>query len=214
MIAIEPTDVLVVVDMQYDFCPGGALGVAGGDALVPLINRLSRAFPRAVMTQDWHPPGHASFASSHPGAAPFSVTKMPYGDQVLWPDHCVQGTEGARLLAGLDLDNALAIVRKGMNPLVDSYSAFNEADGAPTGLAGLLAARGVKRVFACGLATDYCVGFSARDARAAGFETFMIEDACRGIDADGSMAKAWARLEAAGVKRIESAPLLAWKHAR
>jgi len=209
MITLHPADVLLVIDIQYDFCPGGALAVADGDAVLPLVNRLARRFPNVVMTQDWHPAGHASFASSHPGAAPFSVTRMPYGDQVLWPDHCVQGAEGARLHAGLHVDSAFLILRKGGNPGVDSYSAFTEGDGVTTtGLAAMLRARGARRVFACGLATDYCVGFSALDARAAGFETFVIEDACRAIDAAGSLDAAWARMNAAGVRRIQARDIL------
>jgi nicotinamidase/pyrazinamidase len=209
MIALDVHDVLLVIDVQNDFCPGGALAVADGDAIVPLVNRLARTFPRVVMTQDWHPAGHASFASSHPGAAPFSVTRLPYGDQVLWPDHCVRGTPGARLRGDLDVDGAFLILRKGANPGIDSYSAFTEADGVTTtGLAAMLRARGAERVFACGLATDFCVAFSALDARAAGFETFVIEDACRAIDANGSLAAARGRMDAAGVRRIEAGEVL------
>jgi nicotinamidase/pyrazinamidase len=209
MIAIDPTDTLIVVDVQNDFCPGGALAVADGHAIVPLINQLAKAFTRVVLTQDWHPGGHASFASSHDGAAPFEVRRLPHGDQVLWPDHCVQGSEGAELHDGLDIDHAFLVLRKGHNPGVDSYSAFTEADGkTTTGLAAMLRAHGVNRVFLCGLATDYCVAFSALDARAAGFDTFVIDDATRAIDADGSLAAAWSRMDAAGVRRIAARDVL------
>jgi len=207
-IAIGASDVLLVVDVQNDFMPGGALAVADGDAIVPLVNRLAKRFAKVVITQDWHPAGHASFASSHPGAKPFDTAPMPYGDQTLWPDHCVQGGKGAALHDGLKIDHAILILRKGYDPKVDSYSAFTEADAkTSTGLAALLRAKGVTRVFACGLATDYCVGFSALDARAAGFETFVIEDACRAIDAKGSLAAAWARMNAAQVRRIRSSDI-------
>jgi nicotinamidase/pyrazinamidase len=207
-IAIGPHDALIVVDVQNDFLPGGALAVPDGDAILPLVNRLAGVFANVVLTQDWHPPGHASFASAHAGAAPFDVISMPYGEQRLWPDHCVQGSFGARLHRDLDDDNAFAILRKGVNPGVDSYSGFVEADGhTTTGLEALLRARGIARVFACGLATDYCVAFTALDARAAGFETFVIEDACRGIDADGSLERAWERMSAAGIARIEASQI-------
>jgi len=201
-IVVDSEDALVVIDVQYDFLPGGALAVAEGDAIIQHCNRLAHAFPNVVVTQDWHPEGHASFASSHPGAEPFDVIELPYGNQVLWPDHCVQGSPGARLHAELDADRAFAILRKGANPMIDSYSAFAEADGRTTGLAALLRARGIERVFVCGLATDFCVAYSALDAHAAGFETFVIEDACRAIDANGSLAAAWSRMTAAGVRRI------------
>jgi nicotinamidase/pyrazinamidase len=201
-------DVLLVIDVQNDFVPGGALAVAEGDAIVPLVGRLAQAFENVVVTQDWHPVGHASFASSHPGAKPFDVVELPYGHQVLWPDHCVQGSPGARLHSALDADRAFAILRKGTHAMVDSYSAFAEADGMATGLAALLRARGIERVFACGLATDFCVAYSALDARAAGFETFVIDDACRAIDANGSLAAAWTRMQAAGVRKIEAREIL------
>lgn len=208
-IAINSKDVLLVIDVQNDFLPGGALAVAGGDAIVPLLNRLVRTFDNVVITQDWHPLGHASFAASHDGAKPFDVVALPYGAQTLWPDHCVQGSSGARLHAELDVDSALLILRKGANPAIDSYSAFTEADRkTTTGLAAMLHARGLTRVFACGLATDYCVAHSAVDARAAGFETFVIEDACRAIDADGSLDAAWARMNSAGVWRIQAHEIL------
>jgi nicotinamidase/pyrazinamidase len=207
-LVIGGEDVLLVIDVQNDFVPGGALAVSEGDAVIPLVGRLAQAFENVVVTQDWHPVGHASFASSHAGAKPFDVVELPYGHQVLWPDHCVQGSPGARLHSGLDADRAFAILRKGTNAMVDSYSAFAEADGMATGLAALLRARGIERVFACGLATDFCVGYSALDARAAGFETFVIDDACRAIDANGSLAAAWARMEAAGVRKIEAREIL------
>jgi len=201
---IDAGDALVVIDVQNDFLPGGALAVTDGDAILPNVNLLARAFENVVVTQDWHPRGHASFASSHAGSKPFDVMELPYGNQVLWPDHCVQGSPGARLHPELDVDRAFAILRKGANPMIDSYSAFAEADGLTTGLAALLRARGIERVFVCGLATDFCVAWSALDARAAGFETFVIEDACRAIDADGSLAAAWSRMTAAGVRRIKA----------
>jgi nicotinamidase/pyrazinamidase len=196
-------DALIVVDMQYDFMPGGALAVAEGDTIVPLVNRLAAKFATVVLTQDWHPPGHASFASSHAGAKPFETIPLPYGDQVLWPDHCVQKSRGAKLHHELDIGHALLVLRKGANRAVDSYSAFVEADGvSKTGLAGFLRERGVDRVFLCGLATDYCVGFSALDARTAGFEAIVVEDACRAIDLAGSLATAWSKMSAADVARI------------
>ena len=208
-IVITAEDVLLAVDVQNDFLPGGALAVADGDAIIPLVDRLAREFESVVVTQDWHPAGHASFASSHAGAKPFDLMELPYGNQVLWPDHCVQGSPGALVHFALETqDRAFAILRKGANAMVDSYSAFAEADGLTTGLAALLRARGIERVFACGLATDFCVAYSALDARAAGFETFVIDDACRAIDAKGSLAAAWARMQAAGVRKIEAREVL------
>jgi nicotinamidase/pyrazinamidase len=208
-ITISDQDVLLAIDLQADFMPGGALAVEDGDAIVPLINRLARRFANVVVTQDWHPLGHASFASFHEGAAPLETRRLAYGEQTLWPDHCVQGTAGAELHPDLALDLAFLILRKGMQPGVDSYSAFVEADGkTTTGLAALLQARGIKRIFACGLATDYCVAFSALDARVAGFESFVIEDACRAIDANDSLDAAWARMNAAEVWRIQSREIL------
>jgi nicotinamidase/pyrazinamidase len=208
-IVITAEDVLLVIDVQNDFLPGGALAVADGDAIIPLVDRLAREFESVVVTQDWHPAGHASFASSHAGAKPFDLMELPYGNQVLWPDHCVQGSPGALVHFALETqDRAFAILRKGANAMVDSYSAFAEADGLTTGLAALLRARGIERVFACGLATDFCVAYSALDARAAGFETFVIDDACRAIDAKGSLAAAWARMQAAGVRKIEAREVL------
>jgi nicotinamidase/pyrazinamidase len=208
-IVITAEDVLLVIDVQNDFLPGGALAVADGDAIIPLVDRLAREFESVVVTQDWHPAGHASFASSHAGAKPFDLIELPYGNQVLWPDHCVQGSPGALVHFALETqDRAFAILRKGANAMVDSYSAFAEADGLTTGLAALLRARGIERVFACGLATDFCVAYSALDARAAGFETFVIDDACRAIDAKGSLAAAWVRMQAAGVRKIEAREIL------
>jgi nicotinamidase-related amidase len=202
---LSSADALIVVDVQYDFLPGGALAVPGGDEILPLVNRLVGVFSQVVFTQDWHPPGHASFASSYPGKQPFEMTALAYGPQRLWPDHCVQGSRGASLHESLNLNRANLILRKGANPQVDSYSAFVEADGrTSTGLAAMLYARNVTRVFLCGLATDFCVGFSALDARAAGFDTFVIDDACRGIDADGSLAAARARMATAGVEKLNS----------
>ena len=208
-ISINDQDVLLAIDLQADFMPGGALAVERGDEIVPLINQLSGRFESVVVTQDWHPPTHASFATSHEGAKPFDTKRLHYGDQTLWPEHCVQGTPGAALHADLAVDLAFLILRKGMGSALDSYSAFVEADGkTTTGLGALLKARGVKRVFACGLATDFCVAHSALDARADGFATFVIEDACRAIDANNSLAEAWARMNAAEVWRVQSAGIL------
>ncbi|AOJ80607.1 nicotinamidase [Burkholderia savannae] len=199
-------DVLLVIDVQNDFMPGGALAVARGDEVVPAINRLAARFDQVVLTQDWHPRDHVSFAANHPGVAPFSTIALPYGEQVLWPVHCVQGTQGAALHRDLDIPHARLVIRKGRDASVDSYSAFVEADRkTPTGLAGYLRELGVKRVWCCGLATDYCIAWSALDARAAGFDAAVIEDACRAIDLDGSLARAWASLAAAGVARVQSA---------
>jgi nicotinamidase/pyrazinamidase len=202
-------DVLLLIDLQYDFMPGGALAVAHGDEVVPVANRLARDFSNVVLTQDWHPAQHVSFAANHVGRAPFETMALPYGEQVLWPVHCVQGTEGAALHRDLDVPHARAVIRKGHHAGVDSYSAFLEADRkTPTGLAGYLRDTGVKRVYCCGLATDYCVAWSALDARAAGFETVLIEDASRAIDLNGSLAAAWEQLLAASVKRAQSAEVL------
>jgi nicotinamidase/pyrazinamidase len=208
-IPFDLDSVLLVIDMQYDFMPGGALAVTEGDALVPLINRLGQQFKGVVVTQDWHPAGHISFASSHSGRVPFEVTTLPYGPQTLWPDHCIQGSHGAQLHSELDLPHAQLILRKGCNPHIDSYSAFLEADRkTPTGLASYLKERGVQNVFVVGLALDFCVAWSALDARAAGFTTLVIEDACRAIDMNGTLDKAWAEMLAAGVNRIQSSELL------
>ena len=175
---------------------------------MPLINRLAGGFQHVVLTQDWHTPGHISFASSHPGKKPFETTSLPYGTQVLWPDHCIQGTDGANLHQDLKIPHASLIIRKGYRQHMDSYSAFYEADGkTPTGLTGYLRDRGLTQVYLCGLATDFCVGWSAVDARKAGFGAAVIEDACRGIDVGGSLAKAWTDMQAAGVRRLQSSDL-------
>jgi nicotinamidase/pyrazinamidase len=208
-ISINSQDVLLVIDLQADFMPGGALAVDGGHEVIPLVNQLAARFEHVAVTQDWHPPGHASFASTHEGAKPFETKRLEYGDQTLWRDHCVQGTPGAELHPGLAVDLAFLILRKGMHLGIDSYSAFVEADGkTTTGLGALLKARGIKRVFACGLATDFCVAHSALDARHEGFAAFVIEDACRAIDANDSLGEAWARMNAAEVWRIQSAEIL------
>jgi len=201
---------LIVVDMQNCFTPGGSLAVKGGDEIVPLINGIAKAFRNVVLTQDWHTPGHISFASAHPGKKPFEAIDLPYGKQILWPDHCVQGTDGAAINKGIDIPHAQLIIRKGYNPKVDSYSAFIEADGKlKTGLDGYLKGRGIKTVFVVGLATDFCVAWSVMDARKLGFNAYVIEDACRGIDTQGSLAAAWKSMEKAGVKRIQSTDLAA-----
>ena len=208
-IAIDERDVLLIIDMQNDFMPGGALAVADGDAIVPLVNRLGQSFANVALTQDWHPAGHVSFASSHPGKKPFETIALPYGEQTLWPDHCVQCSPGAALHKDIAIPHAILILRKGYHRAVDSYSAFAEADRqTTTGLAGFLREKNIRRVFACGLATDFCVGWSALDASARGFETLVIEDACRAIDANGSLAGAWAQMAAAGVRRIRSAEIV------
>lgn len=196
---------LVVIDAQVGFMPGGGLPVNDGDAIVPVVNRIAPRFANAVLTQDWHPADHVSFAANHPGRRPFETLRLPYGEQVLWPTHCVQGTRDAALHDDLCVPQAQLIVRKGFHRQVDSYSAFVEADRTTTtGLAAYLHARGIVRLFLCGLATDYCVAWSALDARAEGFEVVLVEDACRAIDLDGSLARAWADLAAAGVERITS----------
>ena len=208
-ISINDRDVLLAIDLQADFMPGGALAVDRGDEIVPLVNRLANRFEHVVITQDWHPPTHFSFAASHEGAKPFDTKRLHYGDQTLWPEHCVQGTPGVALHPDLAVDLAFLILRKGMRTAIDSYSAFVEADGkTTTGLAALLKARGLKRVFACGLATDFCVAHSALDARREGFETFVIEDACRAIDGNNSLNEAWARMNAAEIRRVQSAEIL------
>lgn len=204
---VGATDGLLVIDVQNCFIPGGSLPVPDGDKVVPLVNELAGKFSCVVMTQDWHTPGHISFASTH-GKEPFSVIDLPYGKQVMWPDHCVQGTDDAKLHADLDLTKANLILRKGFNPKVDGYSAFYDNDQkTTTGLTGYFKARGIKRVFVCGLATDFCVMWSSVDARKDGFEVVVIEDASRGIDVRGSMAAAWKDMEKAGVKRVQSAEL-------
>jgi nicotinamidase/pyrazinamidase len=198
-------DILLVVDLQNDFCPGGALAVRDGDAVVPLANRLMTAFPHVAMTQDWHPKNHFSFASANAGMLPFEVIEAPYGPQVLWPDHCVQGTSGAAFHPDLDPTRAELIVRKGYRRTIDSYSAFYENDHAtPTGLGGYLRERGFDQVFLCGLATDFCVAYSALDARREGFAVTVIEDACRAIDLDGSLRSQMDAMRAAGVTMATS----------
>jgi len=196
---------LIVVDVQNDFMPGGALAVPRGDEVVPVINRVAERFAWIVATQDWHPRGHASFASSHAGRKPFETMPLAYGEQVLWPDHCVQATEGAALHRDLAISRVQLVVRKGYRPGVDSYSAFLEADRkSTTGLAAWLRELGIRRLWFCGLATDFCVGWSALDACAAGFEATVVEDACRAIDLDGSLERAWQQMRAAGVRRARA----------
>jgi nicotinamidase/pyrazinamidase len=194
------TEALIVIDVQNDFCPGGALAVAGGDEIIGRINALMGDFATVVLTQDWHPATHASFAANHPGAAAFSLTQMPYGPQVLWPTHCVQGTVGAAFHSALRTDPAQLIVRKGFRPEIDSYSAFFENDQTtPTGLEGYLRSRGVTSATFVGLATDYCVAYSALDAARLGFKATVLMGACRAIDLNGSLAEAETKLRAAGV---------------
>jgi len=208
LLAIADADVLLVVDIQNDFLPGGALAVAGADEIVPLINRLSRKFPHVILTQDWHTKDHLSFASSHAGRKPFETIRVPYGEQTLWPDHCVQGTAGAAFSTMLDLPHAEMILRKGYHRSIDSYSAFYENDHTtPTGLTGYLRQRGFRRVFVAGLAFDYCVRWSAEDARRDGFDVVVIEDACGSIDLGSSAEAARRALSAAGASRIASATL-------
>ncbi|PWE27725.1 bifunctional nicotinamidase/pyrazinamidase [Pararhodobacter marinus] len=197
------THALLVIDVQNDFCPGGALAVSDGDAVIAPINAMMEDFAVTVLTQDWHPADHTSFAANHPGAEPFSLTEMPYGPQVLWPTHCVQGSRGAAFHEGLRTDPADLIIRKGFRPAIDSYSAFFENDKTtPTGLDGYLRARGVTAVTLAGLATDYCVAFSALDAAKLGFDVSVRLDACRAIDLDGSLASALEQMRAAGVRLI------------
>ena len=199
------TDVLLVVDVQRDFCAGGALAVPDGDAVVPLVNRLARSFANVVLTQDWHPADHQSFASQHRGKNPFDIIEVSYGKQTLWPDHCRQGTPGAEFHADLDIPGAQLILRKGTRREIDSYSAFYENDRvSPTGLTGYLRSRGVDRIFVAGLATDYCVRYSAIDARKEGFESILVEDACRGIDNEGSLPAARIAMKEAGVRVVVS----------
>lgn len=201
-------DLLLVVDVQRGFCAGGALAVPDGDAVVPVVNALARRFANVVLTQDWHPPDHLSFVTQHPGCAVFSSVAMPYGSQTLWPPHCVMGTADAEFHPGLDIPTAQLVLRKGFRRAVDSYSAFLEADRTtPTGLDGYLATRGIERVFLAGLATDFCVAWSALDARRFGLQAVVVDDACRGIDLDGSLMQAWDRMAAAGVTRLGSSAI-------
>ena len=207
-ISPDARSVLIVVDVQNCFLPGGSLAVKNGEQVVPIINRIAKAFTNVVLTHDWHTPDHTSFASVHPGKKPFETIKLPYGDQVLWPDHCVQGTSSADISKDISIPHAALIVRKGYHKDVDSYSAFFEADHkTPTGLAGYLNQRGIDKAFVTGLAMDFCVAWTAIDARTIGFETYVVEDACRGIDTQGSLATAWMAMEKAGVKRITSEDL-------
>ena len=204
------SDVFLVIDVQNDFCPGGNLAVAGGDEVVPVINRLAKGFEHVVLTQDWHPAGHESFASSHSGKAPFETLAMPHGEQVLWPDHCVQQTRGARFHDDLDIPHAELIIRKGYRKALDSYSAFFENDhSTPTGLGGYLRERGLGRIVVAGLALDYCVRYSAEDALRRGFEVVLIEDACRAIDADAGAKDTREALAKAGAVILTSEEALA-----
>ena len=205
---INSHDVLVVTDVQNDFCPGGALAVADGDAVIDVIHRIAPSFEHIILTQDWHPAGHSSFASAHPGKQPFEQIELSYGAQTLWPDHCVQGSKGAEFHPALHVPRAELILRKGFRSRIDSYSAFFENDRVtPTGLAGYLEERNLSRVFLAGLAYDYCVGYSALDARRLGLQAVVIRDACRAIDLDGSVARIEADFDQAGVMLIESAEL-------
>ena len=196
-------EALIVIDIQNDFCPGGALAVDNGDEVVPIINRLIQQFDHVILTQDWHPAGHSSFASSHSGKAPFETIAMPYGEQTLWPDHCVQGTQGAEFHPGLEWTKAELIIRKGFRGGIDSYSAFFENDHeTPTGLAGYLRERGIAKVTLAGLATDFCVAYSALDARTQGFDATVVLQACRAIDLGGSLAAMTQRMKAAAVELV------------
>ena len=205
---IHDTDVLVVIDMQNDFCPGGALAVRGGDEVIGVIHRLAKNFQHIVLTQDWHPEGHVSFASAHAGRKPFEKIETTHGEQTLWPDHCVQGTQGAALHPSLQLTQAELLLRKGFRVGIDSYSAFFENDHrTPTGLSGYLRERGLRRVFLAGLAYDFCVGFSALDARQLELPAFVFRDACKAIDRYGSVAEMNVRLGQADVEQIDSSVL-------
>ena len=207
-IASKGDDIFLIVDIQNDFCPGGALAVPGGDEIVPMINRLATRFEHVILTQDWHPRGHRSFASSHPGRKPYDTVEAFYGPQILWPDHCIQNTRGSAFHHELDVPHAELILRKGYHPDIDSYSAFFENDRVtPTGLTGYLRERDFSRVFLAGLAFDFCVGYSAEDARHEGFEVVVIEDACRGINVGDSIAATNARLAAVGVRHVSSSDL-------
>jgi nicotinamidase/pyrazinamidase len=199
------TAVLIVADVQNSFLPGGSLAVPHGEEVVPVINDLAKRFTNVVLTQDWHPPEHHSFATSHAGKQPFETVTLHYGDQILWPEHCIQGTEGAALHPDLDIPHAQLVIRKGHHRHVDSYSAFVEADGRTmTGLAGYLRERGITHVYVCGLATDFCVAWTALDGRKLGFDVTVVEDACRAIDTQGSLAAAWEKMDRAGVRRARA----------
>ncbi len=203
--SLEPHDLLLVVDPQRDFCDGGSLAVPDADAAIPVINQLSQCFSHVVLTQDWHTPGHSSFASTHPGRSIYETIQAPYGPQTLWPDHCIQGTPGAEFHPGLRITKAELILRKGFNPAIDSYSGFFENDKTtPTGLAGYLRERGFRRIFLAGLAYDYCVRFSAVDAVRSGFSAFVIEDASRAINFAGAVEATNAEFAAIGVQRVSS----------
>jgi nicotinamidase/pyrazinamidase len=205
-ISIAPRDLLLVIDVQNDFCPQGQLPVPRGDEVVSLINRVASRFAHVVLTQDWHPPGHLSFASSHAGRKPYEMVELSYGRQILWPDHCVQDTEGARLRPDLRIAHAQLLLRKGYNREIDSYSAFQENDRkTSTGLAGYLRERGFRRIFLAGLAFDFCVRYSAEDAKQQGFEPLVIEDACRAIDVGGSLMTARERLAALDIPCVSLA---------
>lgn len=207
-ITLAPADALLIIDVQNDFCPGGALAVQAGDQVVPIINRLAQSFEHVILTQDWHPTGHISFASSHPGTQPFTTTEVAYGTQTLWPDHCLQGTHGADLHPGLDIPHAELILRKGFRREIDSYSAFLEDDHTtPTGLASYLRERRLKRLFLCGLAYDFCVRFSAVDGTAAGFECLVIEDAARAVGLPGSVEDTNTTFANKGIQQINSIAL-------
>lgn len=200
---------LLIVDLQNDFCPGGALEVPNGDAIVPVINKLLPRFDTVLQTQDWHPAGHSSFASSHDGKEPFDTIEMPYGEQVLWPDHCVQDSEGAAFHPDLDTSQSQLIVRKGFRKQIDSYSAFYENDDTTsTGLSGYLRERNIDKLFVVGLATDFCVKWSVLDGLKEGFSITVVEDAVKGIDLDGSVAQAWDEMQIAGAIRTQSSELL------
>ncbi len=202
-LTIGATDMLLVVDLQNDFCPGGALAVPGGNDVVPLINRLARSFAHVVLTQDWHPEGHLSFASSHPGAKSYDTIPVSYGLQELWPDHCVEGSIGAEFHADLAVPHAELVLRKGYHRAIDSYSAFRENDRTTkTGLAGYLRERGFQRVFIAGLALDFCVRYSAEDAHRESFAVVVVEDACRALDVGGSLAAAWESLNERGIPSV------------
>jgi nicotinamidase/pyrazinamidase len=204
--AVGERDVLLVVDIQNDFCPGGNLAVPRGDEIVPRVNDLAARFGHVVLTQDWHPPRHQSFASTHPGRKPYEIIDVAYGRQVLWPDHCIQGTPGADFRGDLQIPHAELVLRKGYRREIDSYSAFYENDRAtPTGLSGYLRERGFGRVFLAGLAFDFCVRYSAEDARREGFQVVVIEDACRGIDVDGSMSATRGQFETLGINCVTAA---------
>lgn len=200
-------DALLIVDVQNDFCQGGALAVPRADEVIPFINQLAPAFKHVLLTQDWHPAGHSSFVSAHPGQQPFATVQMPYGAQTLWPDHCVQGSRGADFHPDLRTQQAQLIIRKGFRPHIDSYSAFYENDRTtPTGLAGYLRECGLRRLYLVGLATDFCVAYSAIDARQEGFETLVLLEGCRAIDLDGSLARAQREMQRAGVELISPVP--------